>query len=123
MSARALIADLGRIYEGLLDKGSRKGGGVYYTPDALVRHLVGRGVVPAFERHLAEVERIAQTDRAAAARRLLEFRVLDPACGSGRFLVAAADALTDAAAGFLARCPLPLGTDVDLRRLVVEHCV
>src|SRR5204862_7428650 len=91
----------------LTDEGGRKGGGVYYTPEPLVRHLVRRGVVPASERHLAEVERIAQTDPESAAQRLLEFRVLDPACGSAHFLVAVVEELADATARFLARRPLP----------------
>lgn len=123
----------------LTDEGGRKGGGVYYTPEPLVRHLVRRGVVPAFERHLAEVEAL---DPAAAAKRLFEFRVLDPACGSAHFLVAVVDELADATARFLARRPLPAlraqldelragggnyGVGIEdaalLRRLVLKHCV
>jgi hypothetical protein len=69
----------------LTDEGGRKGGGVYYTPEPLVRHLVRRGVVPPFERHLEEVAQIARGDPAAAARKLFEFRVLDPACGSAHW--------------------------------------
>src|SRR5207237_2326127 len=85
----------------LTDEGGRKGGGVYYTPEPLVRHLVRRGVVPAFERHLEQVERLAETDPDAAAQGLLEFRVLDPACGSAHFLVVVVDELADATARFL----------------------
>jgi len=91
----------------LTDEGGRKGGGVYYTPEPLVRHLVRRGVVPAFERHLEEVERMARDDPDAAARKLFAFRVLDPACGSAHFLVAVVDELADLVARFLARVPLP----------------
>ncbi len=127
----------------LTDEGGRKGGGVYYTPEPLVRHLVRRGVVPAFERHLAEIEQLAATEPETAARRLLEFRVLDPACGSAHFLVAVVDELADAIARFLARQPLPAlrkqlddlragagatyGIGIEdialLRRLVLKHCV
>jgi hypothetical protein len=127
----------------LTDEGGRKGGGVYYTPEPLVRYLVRRGVVPAYERHLQKVERLAETDPAAAASRLLEFRVLDPACGSAHFLVAVVDELADTTARFLARRPLPtLRTELDdlrtgagatygvgiedvalLRRLVLKHCI
>jgi hypothetical protein len=127
----------------LTDEGGRKGGGVYYTPEPLVRHLVRRGVVPAFERHLAEVVRIARGDPAAAARKLFEFRVLDPACGSAHFLVAVVDELADLVARFLAQTPLPVvrrelddlragagetyGVGVEdvalLRRLVLRRCV
>ncbi|MGH2780073.1 MAG: Eco57I restriction-modification methylase domain-containing protein [Thermoleophilaceae bacterium] len=127
----------------LTDEGGRKGGGVYYTPEALVRHLVRRATLPAFERHLEDVARIAREDPDAAARALLAFRVLDPACGSAHFLVAVVDELADRAARFLAEHPLPhvqgmldelragtgrsYGVGVDdaalLRRLVLKRCV
>ena len=79
----------------LTDEGGRKGGGVYYTPEPLVRHLVRRGVLPAFERHLGAVEALAPRGPAEAARELFAFRVLDPACGSAHFLVAVVDELAD----------------------------
>ncbi len=127
----------------LTDEGGRKGGGVYYTPEPLVRHLVRRGVRPAFERHLERVAEVARTDPEAAARRLFSFRVLDPACGSAHFLVAVVDELADLAARFLADQPLPrvrreledlragagstYGVGIEdatlLRRLVLRRCV
>lgn len=124
----------------LTDEGGRKGGGVYYTPEALVRHLVRRSVVPAFERHLRTMDGL---DPEAAAERLFAFRVLDPACGSAHFLVAVVDELADLVARSLGRTPLPAvrrvledlrsgaaethGAGVDdvalLRRLVLKRCV
>jgi hypothetical protein len=54
---------------------SRKGSGSFYTPRALVRDLVRHTLGPLVEgRTAAEIERL---------------RVLDPACGSGHFLVEA----------------------------------
>ena len=91
----------------LTDEGGRKGGGVYYTPEPLVRHLVRRGVLPAFERHLETVEGLLRERPAEAARKLFTFRVLDPACGSAHFLVAVVDELADRIARFLAEHPLP----------------
>src|SRR5262249_40397412 len=67
--------------------GGRKAGGVYYTPDLLVEHLVRRAVLPTLEEHLTSVRELAGSDPAAAAARLFTFRVLDPACGSAHFLV------------------------------------
>jgi hypothetical protein len=127
----------------LTDEGGRKGGGVYYTPEPLVRHLVRRGVLPAFERHLETVEALLREHPTKAARELFTFRVLDPACGSAHFLVAVVDELADRIARFLAEHPLPdvarelddlragagatYGIGVEdvalLRRLVLRRCV
>ena len=127
----------------LTDEGGRKGGGVYYTPEPLVRHLVRRGVLPAFERHLETVEGLLRERPAEAARKLFTFRVLDPACDSAHFLVAVVDELADRIARFLAEHPLPdvarelddlragagatYGIGVEdvalLRRLVLRRCV
>ena len=124
----------------LTDEGGRKGGGVYYTPEALVRHLIRRSVVPAFERHLTTLDGLDPDD---AAERLFAFRVLDPACGSAHFLVAVVDELADLIARHLGRSPLPTvrrvldelragaaetqGAGIDdvalLRRLVLKRCI
>jgi hypothetical protein len=61
---------------------ARKSSGSYYTPDSLVQALLNSALDPVLER--AEVE---ANDPAAA---LLSTTVLDPACGSGHFLLAAA---------------------------------
>ena len=122
-------------------QGGRKAGGVYYTPVEIVRHLVTRAVLPAYERHLEEVTRIAKTDPEGAARRLLSFAVVDPACGSAHFLVQVAETLAERTVLFLAEHPLPAivkamerlrsgaspGVEIYdvslLRRLLVKHCV
>lgn len=123
------------------NEGGRKSGGVYYTPVSLVRHLVNHAVVPAYERHLDDVRETARTDPERAAQELLDFTVLDPACGSAHFLVQVVEALADRAVAFLADTPLPAiresldrlraqaqggaaVTDVALlRRLILKHCV
>ena len=122
-------------------EGGRKAGGVYYTPVPLVRHLVRQAVLPAFESHLDEVRHIAKDDPVAAAARLLDFAVLDPACGSAHFLVEVTDLLAESTVTFLAETPLPkiresinglrsqarAGIEVTdaalLRRLLLKHCV
>ncbi len=122
-------------------RGGRKAGGVYYTPVEIVRHLVRRAVEPAFDRHLARVADTAGTDPVRAARDLLSFSVVDPACGSAHFLVQVAETLAEAAVRFLAEHPLPSlretldrlrsgatpGAEIEdtalLRRLIVKHCV
>jgi len=122
-------------------EGGRKAGGVYYTPVSIVRHLVRQAVMPLFDRHLDEVRHIAETDPGRAAARLLDFAVLDPACGSAHFLVQVTEQLAERTVDFLAGTPLPAikvaldrlraqadpgaeATDVSLlRRLVLKHCV
>ncbi len=123
------------------NEGGRKSGGVYYTPVSLVRHLVRHAVLPAYERHLDGVRETAKTDPKRAAQDLMDFTVLDPACGSAHFLVQVLEALADRAVSFLADTPLPairesldrlrsqaqsgaVVTDVALlRRLILKHCV
>ena len=122
-------------------QGGRKAGGVYYTPVEIVRHLVAKAVLPAYERHLDEVADIAKTDPAEAAQHLLSFAVVDPACGSAHFLVQVAETLAERTVRFLADHPLPAiveamdrlrsgpshGVEIDdlslLRRLLVKNCV
>lgn len=122
-------------------QGGRKAGGVYYTPVDIVRHLVSRAVLPAYESHLEEVAEIARVDPERAASHLLSFAVVDPACGSAHFLVQVAEVLAEETVRFLASCPLPaivdaierlrsgatVGIDIDdvslLRRLLVKNCV
>ena len=87
--------------------GGRKAGGVYYTPTTLVRYLVDHSVRPAYREHLDRVRETAKRNPLEAAKALVDFAVVDPACGSGHFLVAVVDVLADEAARFLARHPLP----------------
>jgi hypothetical protein len=92
--------ELGSVYEGLLEltprlttdgrgfafadadeaKGNaRKTTGSYYTPDSLVQALLDSALDPVLDRVEAEAE-----DPIAA---LLSVTVIDPACGSGHFLL------------------------------------
>lgn len=125
----------------LTHEGGRKAGGVYYTRVELVQHLVDNAVLPAFKRHLDKIRSLANTDPKAAADQLFDFSVLDPACGSGHFLVQVVKTLADHTVQFLAETPLPSVTDkinnlrkaetrgvyVDdvglLRRLIIKRCV
>ncbi|WP_223755553.1 N-6 DNA methylase [Myxococcus sp. RHSTA-1-4] len=70
--------------EGAEGKGhARKTTGSYYTPDSLVQVLLDSALTPVMDR--AEASRPD-----AKAEALLELTVVDPACGSGHFLLAAA---------------------------------
>ena len=80
------LAEDGRAYlfaEGAETRGNqRKTTGSYYTPDSLVQLLLDSALDPVLDR----VER----EPDAPADALLGVTVIDPACGSGHFLLAAA---------------------------------
>ena len=64
----------------------RKGAGIYYTPTYIVRYIVDN----TLGRKLAELEAQHGLNAGHEARKL---KVLDPACGSGSFLIYAFDVL------------------------------
>lgn len=80
------IEELGYLYESLLEAGSRKHAGAHYTPRALAEEVVGHTLDPLVR------------DRAGdplGSAEILQLRVVDIACGSGVFLLAAAGYLAD----------------------------
>ena len=75
--------------EGLLTAGNaRKESGSYYTSDALVQELLDSALDPVMEDRLRE-----RPDEPVAA--LLSLNIIDPACGSGHFLLGAARRLAE----------------------------
>ena len=93
---------LGRAFESLMASRDRRASGAFYTPQALVADvttealaatLAGCGVADAEARRVLSGERPADADRVAA--RLRSLRVLDPACGSGAFLVHALERIAE----------------------------
>ncbi|MCW5882221.1 MAG: N-6 DNA methylase, partial [Anaerolineae bacterium] len=110
----------GQVYL-VTDKGERKATGSYYTPDYIVQYIVEHTVGPVLDRL-----RQAHLDDAALAEAILRVNVLDPAMGSGHFLVAVTD--------FIARYLVGLGLTTDggldsegepayWRRRVAQSCV
>jgi hypothetical protein len=63
---------------------ARKVSGSYYTPDSLVQALLDETLEPLIE------ETVVGKDDHASIQALLNLRIIDPACGSGHFLLAAA---------------------------------
>src|SRR5207248_2654706 len=100
------------------DKGERKASGSYYTPEDVVQYIVGNTVTPKLEERRAALEPVleeARQERVIAAtaeartrieryadqrtlelveRDILALKILDPAMGSGHFLVAAGQIVT-----------------------------
>ena len=81
------LADGGRALAFASDISEKKGHqrkttGSYYTPQSLVQALLDTALDPLLDRAEAEAE--------DPAKALLDLAVIDPACGSGHFLLAAA---------------------------------
>ncbi len=94
---------LGRAFESLMAEPERRATGAFYTPLSLVARVTDSALETILDRRgvpEGTLERVASGDalttREAAALReaLAGFRVLDPACGSGAFLVHLVDRLT-----------------------------
>jgi hypothetical protein len=95
----------------------RRTTGSFYTPPDLVAQLVQHALQPVIEERLATARTPEEKERA-----ILSIRVLDPACGSGHFLLAAARQL----ARELARVHTDNPAPEDLRRAlreVITHCI
>jgi hypothetical protein len=94
---------LGRVFEGVMEPGARHRSGTFYTPAALVRHLIRAGLVALLAERLGCPESRADrylTERAAPARRALrDVTVLDPAVGSGAFLLGGLELLSEITGG------------------------
>ncbi|PPD46943.1 MAG: restriction endonuclease [Methylobacter sp.] len=74
---------------------ARKTSGSYYTPDSLVQELIKSALDPVIEDRLAN-------NPAKPIDALLSIKVIDPACGSGHFLLAAARRLGERLAAWRA---------------------
>ena len=130
---------LGTIYEGLLEfhlesleqpesgwtldlkteKGERKASGSYYTPDYVVKYIVGETLGPVLRQAVAK----AATEQ-EKIQAVLNVKVLDPAMGSGHFPVEA----TEYIARFLVEqiAQTDTGGESELaywRRRVAQSCI
>lgn len=89
---------LGRVFEGVMEPGERRSSGSYYTPNTLVRDVVRAALTVALIHRLGLMRGVAERwvyhgeapPHPPAVDRL---RVLDPAAGSGAFLLGALDEL------------------------------
>ena len=108
----------------------RKVSASFYTPDEIVSFLVRQGLNPILEerrrRVAADVRKYkkdpSDRNRRACMDRILDLQVLDPAMGSGHFLVEALNRITEWAVGILNSYPdHPLASEIDNdRREVVR---
>ncbi|PIK97293.1 DUF559 domain-containing protein [Synechococcus sp. 63AY4M1] len=132
------VEELGSVYESLLDYrpqilftaqatpqfelsygSERKSTGSYYTPPDLVAELVRSALEPVLQERLKSAASREEKERA-----ILSLRVLDPACGSGHFLLAAARRLGKELAKVRTGEEEPAPETVrEAIRDVVAHCI
>ena len=90
---------LGRVFEGVMDPDERHESGTFYTPAALVRRLFDAALVASIGTRLDRSDdeaRHALEQRLPAAMGALErITILDPAVGSGAFLLGALERLAE----------------------------
>lgn len=77
-------AIFGSIFEAGLEKDARQVLGAHYTYEQDIKKVVGPTITDPWLRRIEAAE--ALEDYYALLRELRQFRVLDPACGSGNFL-------------------------------------
>jgi methylase of polypeptide subunit release factors len=113
------VEQLGAVYERVLDNMPgdvrRRASGTFYTPRAITEYLVRRTLAP-----LVRGRRPAE---------ILSLRILDPAMGSGAFLVAACRYLADAYEessieyGTLSRADITAADRASFRRGIAQRCL
>lgn len=96
---------------------ARKTSGSYYTPHFLVEQLLSTTLKPEIEKRLAE----NKTD-GERINSLLSLTVVDPACGSGHFLISAAQAIAVQISHLQPGGDSPDGYRNALRD-VIRHCI
>ncbi|HEU4700279.1 MAG TPA: hypothetical protein VFS40_13930 [Gemmatimonadales bacterium] len=88
---------LGRVFEGLMAPEARRGSGTFYTPAALVARLLDEGLAVHAAYRLGtstdEADRRLRAGEPAALDTLTRLTLLDPAVGSGAFLLGALERL------------------------------
>lgn len=118
---------LGKVFESLMESGDRKRGGVFYTPQRFVERVTDLTLSATLQRHgvprdhadrlLGDVDSDICTDP-QLLQQVSALKILDPACGSGAFLVYALERL--------ANLRIALGdarSHTDVRRSVLTHSI
>lgn len=77
----------GTLFEGSLDADARHAQGAHFTSQADIVRIVGPVIVEPFRDQIESARDIRDLERVRLA--MANFRVLDPACGSGNFLYVA----------------------------------
>lgn len=96
---------------------ARKTTGSYYTPHFLVEQLLSTALQPEVDKRLNTAASNQEKEQA-----LLSLRVIDPACGSGHFLLSAAQTIAVQLSHLRSEGDSPDGYRNALRE-VIRHCI
>ena len=119
-AAGAIAPDmLGRVFEGVMAPDVRRASGTYYTPAALVRSVLDAAFTVVAAGRLrcneAQAERRLRDRDPEVASALADVTLLDPAVGSGAFLLGALERLASLTS------PSDRPTPADLRRVLQRN--
>ncbi len=114
-----------RVYL-VTDRGQRKATGSYYTPDYIVKYIVEQTLKPLLDEvssHWADRMNVTEED---LSNDILSLDVLDPAMGSGHFLVEATEYIARHLVGLGLEATAEMGAEAELdywKRRVVQSCI
>lgn len=121
---------LGRVFERIMESEERHLTGTFYTPESVVRQIVKAtietalagtcGIAPDLARRIMSCEPLTPAERRTARAALRELRLLDPAVGSGAFLLGALECLTEIGLPLL-EDPQPNARWILRRRILKEN--
>jgi type I restriction-modification system DNA methylase subunit len=115
----------GRVYL-VTDRGERKATGSYYTPDYIVKYIVEQTLGPLLDETFARwADRKGVTEEDLVDD-ILSLDVLDPAMGSGHFLVEATEYIARYLVGLGLEATAGMGAEAELdywKRQVVQSCI
>jgi tRNA1(Val) A37 N6-methylase TrmN6 len=95
----------------------RRATGSYFTPDALVQNLLDVCLESAFDASIDDANPVATQNK------LLQLRIVDPSCGTGVFLLAAARRLARRLDSIENRCQPSSQAANHSLRAVVSNCI
>ena len=139
---------LGKVFENLLEENLRKGKGTYYTPREIVHYMCEESLInflatetnlspddlkskyfPAYNKlgdEKLEVRDVSVSEKIIES--LKDIKVVDPACGSGAFLVGMLQQITQLRNELEARSKLlgrrdKASTEYEIKKQTIQNCI
>ena len=115
----------GHVYL-VTDRGERKATGSFYTPDYIVKYIVEQTLKPLLDETFARWADRQNVTEKDLINDVLSLNVLDPAMGSGHFLVEAMEYIARYLAVLGLEATAGLGAEAELdywKRQVVQSCI